>query len=667
MADIRISQLPLATGPTAPAPADVVALDGATTRKAPLSALADSIRAMASQAEAEAGTNADKGMSPLTTKQSIAYEIGVTLASVAQGAKADTAMQPAIYDPTGKNVSPFVSSNIDFANPDTGGQTRSVYDILRNTPTLSSFGGTNNAALAAMAAAYGFVVFPRGDTTLNNITINVPSYYQPGARISANAGQIVTITGRINANPKQQIFTGLGSFSLTYSNPSGEDTKCVYAAWFGISPTGGTAIDQYAAIQNALNSLGNTREGIFEFDNGSFFIDNTPGPILVPRGIHLKGQGIRRTTFDLPNASGIVFATNGNAVKFSDFQFEQPVQSARTGTLIELRHTDCVVDNIRCWNTQYGIVATTVAERASITNIESIYGFALAADSATVWVQSTDSYVNDVSVCGTSFGPRDIVRVGQGHTSALDNVQVSNIRTTETSISVNVIADTNNVRCISVNGVNGFSAGAETVVKISTSGTANMEAVSVSGVVAPSGPLSLMKVVQASSGATTGISLGSSVITGSSGDGVILTVSAGTMSNVTIGNDVNFRNRGTTGLVITGDIQNLVIPSFRFGPIANDGFIQLPSPYPGRYIKVAVFDNNFLNPLPNASGEAFIRNQATNVGLKMSGGANFAAVSTTVGGTTGSAGNVTLGITSGGNVRLENRTGASISVELTYT
>lgn len=71
MADIRINQLPLATGPTAPAPADFVALDGSTTRKSTLSSLADVIRPMASQAEAEAGTNAVKGMSPLTTAQAI--------------------------------------------------------------------------------------------------------------------------------------------------------------------------------------------------------------------------------------------------------------------------------------------------------------------------------------------------------------------------------------------------------------------------------------------------------------------------------------------------------------------------------------------------------------------------------------------------------------------
>lgn len=90
MADIRINQLPLATGGTAPSPSDVVALDGTTTRKAPLSALADVIRPMANQAEAEAGVNSVKAMSPLTTAQAIAAQA----ATVSQGALASTALQP---------------------------------------------------------------------------------------------------------------------------------------------------------------------------------------------------------------------------------------------------------------------------------------------------------------------------------------------------------------------------------------------------------------------------------------------------------------------------------------------------------------------------------------------------------------------------------------------
>jgi len=71
LADIRISQLPLATGPTAPVPADAVAIDGSTTRRTTIQDLTLTGRPSASQAEAIAGTDSMKAMTPLTTAQAI--------------------------------------------------------------------------------------------------------------------------------------------------------------------------------------------------------------------------------------------------------------------------------------------------------------------------------------------------------------------------------------------------------------------------------------------------------------------------------------------------------------------------------------------------------------------------------------------------------------------
>lgn len=88
MADIRINELPLATGPTAPIATDNIALDGSTTRKSSLASIADAINPPASEAEAEAGVNSVKRMTPLTVKQSIASEVGETIASAADGDKA---------------------------------------------------------------------------------------------------------------------------------------------------------------------------------------------------------------------------------------------------------------------------------------------------------------------------------------------------------------------------------------------------------------------------------------------------------------------------------------------------------------------------------------------------------------------------------------------------
>lgn len=90
MADIRIKDLPLGT----PAATKLLPMDFSTTERASIRDIVFAGRPAASQAEAEAGTNSEKVMTPLTTKQSIASEVGDTIASAAQGALASTAVQP---------------------------------------------------------------------------------------------------------------------------------------------------------------------------------------------------------------------------------------------------------------------------------------------------------------------------------------------------------------------------------------------------------------------------------------------------------------------------------------------------------------------------------------------------------------------------------------------
>lgn len=84
---IRIKDLPTNN---APAASQFVATDLATTEKLTIQGVVDTGAPVASQAEAEAGVNNTKRMTPLTTAQAIA-ELG---ASAAQGALADTAVQP---------------------------------------------------------------------------------------------------------------------------------------------------------------------------------------------------------------------------------------------------------------------------------------------------------------------------------------------------------------------------------------------------------------------------------------------------------------------------------------------------------------------------------------------------------------------------------------------
>lgn len=83
-----------------PSGSSYIVFDDGTMKKGLVSDLADGVRPVASQAEAEAGANNAKTMTALRTKQSIASEVGVTLASKAQGDLANTALQPATIGST---------------------------------------------------------------------------------------------------------------------------------------------------------------------------------------------------------------------------------------------------------------------------------------------------------------------------------------------------------------------------------------------------------------------------------------------------------------------------------------------------------------------------------------------------------------------------------------
>lgn len=130
MADIRINQLPVENSPVA---TEVVPIDGATTRKATIQSIVDVGSPIASQAEAEGGTQATKRMTPLTTKQAIDHFAATAAqgaladsalqpgeaATPAQGALATTAMQPGAFG-LGTPLNPTTLSNLDDQTITTG-------------------------------------------------------------------------------------------------------------------------------------------------------------------------------------------------------------------------------------------------------------------------------------------------------------------------------------------------------------------------------------------------------------------------------------------------------------------------------------------------------------------------------------------------------------------
>lgn len=153
MANIRINALP---NEAAPSVNDVVPIDNATTRKTTIKALVQAGRPAASQAEAEAGTDAEKAMTPLTTKQAIAAQGPSLFATKSQGDKADTAVQP------GDLGSAAYASSSSFATASQGSKADSAVQAVNGKTGTSVTLGPGDVGAADDAV----VVKLSGDQTI---------------------------------------------------------------------------------------------------------------------------------------------------------------------------------------------------------------------------------------------------------------------------------------------------------------------------------------------------------------------------------------------------------------------------------------------------------------------------------------------------------------------
>lgn len=437
--------------------------------------------------------------------------------------------------------------------------------VRQGQPVLSNFGGSpdaNSAAAAtAMAALLGKVIIGPGTHLFTTATISVPVLFMDGASVTVNSPNTLTLASRIESS-RQHIFRGTGLVALQFtggSDPEGEDCRNTHVSWWGVFPSGDV---QTAAIQRALNAYSTQgREGIIDFDNGSYRID---GKLTIPRGVHLRGCGTRRTIFDLVGQGYTAMEAAGDAVKITGIQFEQPagMESSRTGILIDLLDWNgCVVDDVWLWGTHIGIKSSGNDCRITRISGRYDYGSAPGANSALVWLAGgARIMLDDLSVSGQLYGPESIVLIGKGNAAAMSMIDINNVMTTEQSIPVNIVADTANISMVSVNGVIHAGSTGETIdalVKLVTSGSAAISAVNINGLVANDIASALVAIIQGSSASTYYVTIGSGVIYGSTGSGVSLTRTNGTLSYVTIGSDVNAIVRATP-VLMTGTMSNIL-------------------------------------------------------------------------------------------------------------
>lgn len=233
MTQIRINSLPAASPANA---TDVVAIDGTTTRKATLTDAVNAGRPFASQAEAEAGTSATKGMSPLTTAQAIAALGGAAFAPFASKI------------PTGGMVDQVLGKTgsgdyaMSWRNAGAGDliSVNNLADVANAATALGNLGGqpldADLTAIAALTtASYGRSLLTLASSTA--LSGELSAFYQPlaagltsWAAVTRASGFDTFASGPSSANLKALVTDETGSGALVFATSPTLVTPTIGAA-----------------------------------------------------------------------------------------------------------------------------------------------------------------------------------------------------------------------------------------------------------------------------------------------------------------------------------------------------------------------------------------------------------------------------------------------------
>ncbi len=409
---------------------------------------------------------------------------------------------------------------------------------------------TDNSAalLAAMAASPNGIIIRGGIYPASSVTIDCPIEFEAGGGLSVNSGATMVIRNRVSAGV-YQIFYGDGSISFQHKDPvpsgdksSGEQSRYVHIAWYGVFPNGQDGDDLAPLFQKISDSLGNLREAVIKFDVGTY--TQRTGPVTWPRAAKLLGLGDRLTNIWVKFLDGDVWKTGGGGANFHSFQFN--CDGYRTaGCYIRLDHERCETYDIYMDHGYRGIGLYGYENKTYRTKGLS---WSQAAGSALIDIGHDDCVVEDTDYTNTTpTGPEYVVRFNcDTRGIARPQVRLVSARTGGALVG-GTVTGTFSFSEPTISQLKGNQA--SYLVKFVLSGTASPNVIQLNGLVAGPGCQGCIQIVS-SSGSIFGLMMDE--ISGDANTGVCIDIQnngSGNIRPIILGqHDL----RGTTGLKIGG-------------------------------------------------------------------------------------------------------------------
>ena len=372
-----------------------------------------------------------------------------------------------------------------------------------------------------------------GSYVVGDLDITVPLSFLPGAALLAKSGSTVSLREQISS-PKQHIFQGNGTYTIALTDAeSGEQLKEGHCAWWGVFPGAAYADVNSDRIAKALSAYGNLREGVLYFDIGGYHLTKS---VDVPRGVVIKGDGIRRTVF-VPHSDGWpVFRTIGDAASFEDIQFEtgrsgQAWQiKLRSSPAIQIETANCVVRNA-C----FVCFENAISADGEAPIIEDVYFSIDTQDgdssSAFLTLSRGYAYVNGVFCnLGKTYSPNAIVKIApKAGIAVMRGLSINNVHSAVSGQAIYIDASANSIIGLLIRGIN-YSAISgnkpNSAITVAAANAKYVAAMSISDVVINNWPENVVSFSVASGGQIVQAALSNLSAFGSSsaGAGLVVTI-----------------------------------------------------------------------------------------------------------------------------------------------